>query len=255
MLTVEGSLASRDAVGGTAPGARRRAAGRARAASPSRSAGRRGPGRPSAARSARYGCAGRRLPAPRAAGCRRRHPAGVTVRLTEVEAYDGVATRRRTPSAGRTRAQRGDVRPAGPSLRLLHLRHALVRQHCAGPTARRPPSCCGPARSSRASTSRSSGGALPGGRRTSRAAPRGWPRCSGWGERTSGVDVTDPASPVRVVAGASRGPRGGAHGPPRGRGGGTRERPGAFWLTGSPAVGPYRPGPPGAPAGGGGSVL
>jgi len=69
----------------------------------------------------------------------------------------------------------------------------------------------------------------------------------------NGVDVTDPASPVRVVAGPPvapalirRGPRVGVAA--------AHERPWRFWVAGSPAVSPYRPGR-GAPAGGGGSVV
>ena len=49
---------------------------------------------------------------------------------------------------GKTRAQRRDVRAARPPLRLLHLRHALLRQRrLRGRRAQRPACCCG--RSSR----------------------------------------------------------------------------------------------------------
>ncbi|MDT7580757.1 MAG: DNA-3-methyladenine glycosylase [Pseudonocardiales bacterium] len=68
----------------------------------------------------------------------------------------------------------------------------------------------------------------------------------------NGVDVTDPASPVRVLAGrpvdpdlVRAGPRVGVSA--------AHEHPWRFWLAGSPAVSTYRPGR-GAPAGGGGSA-
>ncbi len=65
--------------------------------------------------------------APALLGCTVTH-AGVTVRLTEVEAYAGLAD----PGLARVpwpdAAHRGDVRSRGSPLRLLHLRDALVRQ-------------------------------------------------------------------------------------------------------------------------------
>jgi DNA-3-methyladenine glycosylase len=74
----------------------------------------------------------------------------------------------------------------------------------------------------------------------------------GLGRAHNGVDVTDPASPVRVLAQppvdrrlVRTGPRVGVAA--------AHERPWRFWLAGSPAVSTYRPGR-GAPAGGGGSV-
>ncbi len=74
----------------------------------------------------------------------------------------------------------------------------------------------------------------------------------GLGRAHNGVDVTDPASPVRVLANppvdrrlVRTGPRVGVAA--------AHERPWRFWLAGSPAVSTYRPGR-GAPAGGGGSV-
>jgi DNA-3-methyladenine glycosylase len=73
----------------------------------------------------------------------------------------------------------------------------------------------------------------------------------GLGRAHNGVDVTDPGSPVRVLAGplveraqVRTGPRVGVAA--------AHERPWRFWLADSPAVSPYRPGR-GAPAGGGGS--
>ena len=68
----------------------------------------------------------------------------------------------------------------------------------------------------------------------------------------NGVDVTDPASPVRVLAGPPVDPQEVRSGPRVGVAA-AHERPWRFWLAGSPAVSTYRPGR-GAPARGGGSV-
>ena len=68
----------------------------------------------------------------------------------------------------------------------------------------------------------------------------------------NGVDVTDPASPVRVLAGPPADPDQVRSGPRVGVAA-AHERPWRFWIAGSPAVSPYRPGR-GAPRGGGGSV-
>lgn len=74
----------------------------------------------------------------------------------------------------------------------------------------------------------------------------------GLGREHNGVDVTDPVSPVRVLArppvdsGRVRtGPRVGVAA--------AHDTPWRFWLDGSPAVSPYRPGRR-AQRGGGGSV-
>ena len=63
----------------------------------------------------------------------------------------------------------------------------------------------------------------------------------GLGREHNGVDVTEPASPVRVLAAppvdpqlVRRGPRVGVAA--------AHERPWRFWLDGSPAVSQYRPG-------------
>jgi DNA-3-methyladenine glycosylase len=95
-------------------------------------------------------------------------------------------------------------------------------------------------------------------RPTARRAPdlaRGPARLAallGLGRAHNGLDVTDPASPVRVLANppverrlVRTGPRVGVAA--------AHERPWRFWLAGSPAVSTYRPGR-GAPTGGGGSV-
>jgi DNA-3-methyladenine glycosylase len=57
----------------------------------------------------------------------------------------------------------------------------------------------------------------------------------------NGVDVLDPASPVRVVAGPRVDPTGVRAGPRVGVAA-AHETPWRFWLDGSPAVSPYRPG-------------
>jgi DNA-3-methyladenine glycosylase len=68
----------------------------------------------------------------------------------------------------------------------------------------------------------------------------------------NGVDVTDPGSPVRVLAGPPVDPALVRAGPRVGVAA-AHETPWRFWLPGSPAVSPYRPGP-GAPRDGGGSA-
>jgi DNA-3-methyladenine glycosylase len=67
----------------------------------------------------------------------------------------------------------------------------------------------------------------------------------------NGVDVTDARSPVRVLAGPPVDP-GEVRTGPRVGVASAHARPWRFWLAGSPAVSPYRPGR-GAPTGGGGS--
>ena len=75
----------------------------------------------------------------------------------------------------------------------------------------------------------------------------------GLGREHNGVDVTDPASPVRILAGAPVDPALVRVGPRVGVAA-AHQRPWRFWLAGSPAVSPYRPGR-GAQAGGGGSTV
>ena len=74
----------------------------------------------------------------------------------------------------------------------------------------------------------------------------------GLGRAHNGVDVTDAASPVRVLAGPSVDPALVRTGPRVGVAA-AHERPWRFWLAGSAAVSPYRPGR-GAPERGGGST-
>ena len=132
-----GALAARSAHGGTAPVrvaeqlARRCADGRARRT-------RRGP----TGGALTLGLADRRdRPAHRPGRSRSRPRAARRVRASRQRpagrSPSGSPRSRRTPGERRPRlarlpgpdaAQRGDVRPARPRLRLLHLRHALVRQ-------------------------------------------------------------------------------------------------------------------------------
>ena len=73
----------------------------------------------------------------------------------------------------------------------------------------------------------------------------------GLGRAHNGVNVTDPRSPVRVLAGAPVDPASVRTGPRVGVAA-AHDTPWRFWLAGSPAVSAYRPGR-GAPARGGGS--
>ena len=74
----------------------------------------------------------------------------------------------------------------------------------------------------------------------------------GLGREHNGVDVTDPASPVRISAGPPVDPALVRTGPRVGVAA-AHETPWRFWLAGSAAVSPYRPGR-GARVGGAGSV-
>lgn len=74
----------------------------------------------------------------------------------------------------------------------------------------------------------------------------------GLGRAHNGVDVTDAASPVRVLAGVPVDPARVRAGPRVGVAA-AHERPLRFWVADSPAVSPYRLGR-GAPGRGGGSV-
>jgi DNA-3-methyladenine glycosylase len=72
----------------------------------------------------------------------------------------------------------------------------------------------------------------------------------GLGREHNGVDVTDPASPVRMLAGPPVDPALVRSGPRVGVAA-AHELPWRFWIDGSQAVSPYRPGrgAPGTPAG------
>jgi DNA-3-methyladenine glycosylase len=63
----------------------------------------------------------------------------------------------------------------------------------------------------------------------------------GLGREHNGVDVTDPASPVRVLSGPPVEPAVVRNGPRVGVAA-AHELPWRFWIDGSPAVSPYRPG-------------
>jgi DNA-3-methyladenine glycosylase len=63
----------------------------------------------------------------------------------------------------------------------------------------------------------------------------------GLGREHNGVDVTDGASPVRVLAGPPVDPALVRTGPRVGVAA-AHETPWRFWIAGSPAVSPYRPG-------------
>jgi DNA-3-methyladenine glycosylase len=63
----------------------------------------------------------------------------------------------------------------------------------------------------------------------------------GLGRQHNGVDVTDPASPVRLLAGPPVDPALVRTGPRVGVAA-AHDLPWRFWIDGSPAVSPYRPG-------------
>ena len=162
VLTVEGSVASRDGRGGTAPVrvaeqlaelavgcsrttgmVRELAAARARRRIAARAAG---------------------TPvlevAPRLLGATLQH-GDVAVRLTEVEAYDGADDPGSHAYRGRTRAQRGDVRPAG-HLYATSPTACTVLQRGHRTRGQRHRRCCSePGRWSTASTSPASDGRGP----------------------------------------------------------------------------------------------
>ena len=78
-------------------------------------------------------------------------------------------------------------------------------------------------------------------RRRARAGPGPARRPARAGPQHNGVDVTDPRSPVRVLAAPPVDPASVRTGPRVGVAA-AHDTPWRFWLAGSPAVSPYRPG-------------
>ena len=165
----------------------------------------------------------------------------VAVRLVEVEAYRGAddpashSFRGRTPRNGvmfgpaghlyvyfvygmhfcANISCRDDGDPGGVLLRAGEVVSDVPTAHARRPTARRPVDLArGPARLA---------------------------SLLGLGRELNGVDVTSPASPVRVVAGPPVDPDLVRSGPRVGVAA-AHELPWRFWLDGSPAVSTYRPG-------------
>ena len=162
----------------------------------------------------------------------------MAVRLTEVEAYDGPDDPGSHAYRGRTRRNAVMFGPSGVPLRLLHLRHAPLRNVVVGPVGDPAPCCCAPARSSTASTS-----ARARRRGSDRDLARGPARlCQALGIDLShdGTDLsrgdltltlTDPPG-----GDVSAGPRVGLRQ--------AADRPWRFWLPGEPTVSTYRPAAP-----------
>ncbi len=231
VLTVEGSVASRDGPGRHRARPGPRAAGRARATrSPAHrdrlglSCGRcsAGPVLEVAPRAARRG------PAPR----RRRRPAhrgrGVRRRRT---------TPARTPTAGRTPRNAVMFGPAGPPLRLLHLRHApLLQRRRAARRARASAVLLRAGRGGRRARDRPG---APAAVAATATWPAARPGCAGPSASTSTRTApTSTSGPLTLDArgagpeAVSTGPGSACAGRPTG--------PGGSGCTGEPTVSPYR---------------
>jgi DNA-3-methyladenine glycosylase len=175
----------------------------------------------------------------------------VAVRLVEVEAYRGADDAASHSFRGRTARNAVMFGPAGH----LYVYFVYGMHYCANVT------CLGDGEAGavllRAGEVTSEPAVAfarrPTARRPAELA-RGPARLAallGLGRAQNGVDVTDARSPVRVLAGPPVDP-GEVRTGPRVGVAAAHQRPWRFWLAGSPAVSPYRPGR-GAPAGGGGS--
>ncbi|MEI2764726.1 MAG: DNA-3-methyladenine glycosylase [Dermatophilaceae bacterium] len=180
--------------------------------------------------------------APQLLGARVRH-GGVTVRLTEVEAYAGVGDPGSHAFRGRTPRTTVMFGPPGR----LYVYFTYGMHWCANLV-------CGPDGTASAVLLRAGevveGVATARTRRASgpdRDLARGPARLTvalGIVGEHNGVDVTDPAGPVHVqpptapVGRVCRGPRVGVSGP----GGDGAAYPWRFWIEGEASVSAYRPG-------------
>ena len=178
-----------------------------------------------------------RAGAARRAACR---PAASTCASPRSRRTPGEADPGSHAFRGRTPRTAGDVRPGRARVRLLHLRHALVRQRRhRRRTARRPRCCSARARSSTGSTRALAAGPACRERDLCRGPAR---LC-----RALGIDGEHdgrrPARPGLAGAPAARGrrssPRSVRTGPRVGVAGDGAVAPWRFWLDGEPTVSPY----------------
>ena len=168
--------------------------------------------------------------APRLLGATFTH-GGVTVRLTEVEAYDGPNDPGSHAHNGRTERNAVMFGPPGH----LYVYFTYGMHHCCNVVVRarrrgRAPYCSAPARSSTASRSP----AYAGRGSTDRDLARGPGRlCKALGidRADNGLDLRDVLVPGPVPSDISTGPRVGLRK--------AAERPWRFWITGEPTVSRY----------------
>ena len=165
----------------------------------------------------------------------------VAVRLVEVEAYRGADDPASHSFRGRTARNAVMFGPAGH----LYVYFVYGMHFCANVT------CLADGEAGavllRAGEVTSDVGAAFARRPTARRAAdlaRGPARLAallGLSREHNGVDVTDPCSPVRMIAGPPVDPSSVRTGPRVGVAA-AHETPWRFWLADSPAVSPYRPG-------------